>query len=107
MVKIKPTLNSADFDLLDNRFDKKFDEKLKVNFDLFFERLKRWAGETFATKQELKDTEERLSHQIGQFKDDIITDYKRIDENQIALEGRVFDHETRIEKLEKSAPLVI
>lgn len=95
MTKIKPTLNSADIDLISNLF----------KFDL--ESFKRWIIQTFATKQEMQDMEEKLLHEIGNYKDDIISDYKKVDESQTILEGRVLDHDARIERLEKPSVAIV
>lgn len=70
-----------------------------------------WIIKNIPTRDEIKllmtESEERLSHQIGSFKSEIIDEYKRVDDNQIGLQGRVFDHENRIEKLEKTTHTVV
>lgn len=42
----------------------------------------------------------KIKNDIMQFKDDIITEYRKVDLEQTMLVGRVADHEARLEKIE-------
>lgn len=42
----------------------------------------------------------KIKDDLMQFKDDIITEYKKVDLEQTILVGRVADHEARLEKIE-------
>lgn len=48
----------------------------------------------------------KIKSDIMQFKDDIITEYRKVDLEQTMLVGRVADHEARLEKIEERFAIV-
>ena len=48
----------------------------------------------------------KIKDNLMQFKDDIITEYKKVDIEQTMLVGRVADHEARLEKIEDKFAVV-
>lgn len=48
----------------------------------------------------------KIKDDLMQFKDDIITEYKKVDLEQTMLVGRVADHEARLEKIEDKFAIV-
>lgn len=55
----------------------------------------------YRIEKSLEDYHLKIKDDLMQFKDDIVTEYRKVDLEQTMLVGRVADHESRLEKIEE------